>query len=219
MPVRKQIVTADIVNEGKEILKKCRKFRKEKKDHMTDDDHRELHKKMVSEHHDFASVYMIPLRSIVYTNEYFDDVMDRYVTHIAKNPWNSRREFLERQADYLIFLYRKKNTRHGAADVARYKEQTIKNLVQEDDKMREYEKEVKETVEKEFDDIVDGRRKILYERLKQLKQDRDNGKNIDTDETKAEVAQLIKDVEDVQEMKALIKKDSVPLTEDTSNCA
>lgn len=200
----KKIVAGDIVAEGKVILKECRAFRLAKKRILTEDEHKELHKEMVDKHHDFASIYMLPLRTIVYTNEYFDDVMERYVNHLTKNPWNSRRDFLERQADYLIFLYRKKNPRHGSRDVARYKESVIKQLVEEDEKMMVYEKEVKETVEAEFDQIVEDRRARIHTRLVQMKKERNEGKVIDEEKQKEEILALMKDLNDVTEMKSLI---------------
>jgi hypothetical protein len=204
MNVNKKVAAADVVKEGKEILKECRIFRKEIGKPLNDDQHKELHKKMVEKHHDFASIYMLPMRSIVYTNEYFDDVMERYVTHLTKNPWNTRRVFLERQADYLVFTYRRKNPRHGSKDVSNYKENCIKQLMEEDDKMKEYEKEVKDTVEKEFDDIIEDRRKRIYQKLVEMKRIRESNETIDEEKNKEEVSILMKEIQDVEEMRKLL---------------
>ena len=196
MNINKKIVAKDVVEEGKKILQECRNFRKTIGKPLTDEQHKELHKKMVNDHHDFASIYMLPLRSIVYTNEYFDDVMERYVNHLSKNPWNNRREFIERQADYLVFLYRRKHPRHGSKDVSLYKENCIKKLVEEDDKMKEYEKEVKETVDKEFEELIEDRRRRIYNKLVEMKKLRDSGESTNEEQTKEEVTSLMKEIQE-----------------------
>jgi hypothetical protein len=210
MPITKKIIAADIVKEAEQILKECRAFRGSKKRVLTDEEHKELHKKMVTDHHDFASIYMLPLRSIVYTNELYSDVMEKYVNHLSKNPWDTRREFIERQADYLVFLYRKKNKRHGSKDVAIYKDSVVRQLVEEDESMKKYEKEVKETVEAEFDQIVDQRRDRIHARLVQMKKDREEGKVVDEEKQKEEISALMREMNDATEMKQLLNtKDNV----------
>ena len=62
--------------------------------------------------------------------------MENYINFLTKNPWKDRRTFIEHQAHYMVLLYRKKNPRHGSKDVARYSEMCIKNLVEEDETLR-----------------------------------------------------------------------------------
>ena len=92
----KKVGVDDIVNEGKTILQKCRKWVSDKyldeymkgkgiknvkkmtgndykliySAHMTDKDYEELHKLMIKEHHDFASIYAIVIRHIVMHNQF-----------------------------------------------------------------------------------------------------------------------------------------------------
>lgn len=187
----------DIVAEGRAILKESREWVKEKylehymeqrgvkkvtqltgQDYkfiyatlMTDDDYGELHKKMVKDHHDFASIYAIVIRHIVMHNEYFDDAMRRYVQHLTNHPWKGKKEFIERQGEYLVYVEKQKNPRIGTTQLARYRENIRKQLLEEDKKFDEYEKEVKETVNKEWDEIVANRKQRLYDMLIKLKQE------------------------------------------------
>lgn len=203
--VQKKIVAADIVKEAKQILKECREFRKKFKDTpMSEDDFKELHKICVDAHHDFSSIYMLPLRTIVYTDELYDDVIEKYVNYLASNPWQNRREFLERQTVFLVLHFRRKHPRHGSTDVARYKEHCLKSLIEEDDKFKVYEKEVKETVEAEFDQLVEDRRKRIYDQLIKMKEAKDRGENVDEGAAKEEVTKLMKEIQDVNEMKKLM---------------
>ena len=162
------IDVSTIVREGAEILRKCRQFRKSKKEdgkECTEDDISQLHKRMVKEHSKFAEVYIIPLRSIVIDNVYYDDVMERFVKHLVNHKWDTRKEFVERQAEYMVYLYRRTHPRHGSSEVAKYKQHVLRSLHAENQKWDMYEKEVKEEVEKEMEEILDHRRERIYEAL------------------------------------------------------
>ena len=187
----------DIVAEGGVILKECREWVKTKyldtymkergirnikqvtsQDYklmyatmITDDDYRELHKKMVKDHHDFASIYAIVVRHIVMHNEYFDDAMRRYVQYLTNNPWKEKKEFIERQGEYLVHVERQKNPRIGTTQLAKYRDHVRKQLLEEDEKFDEYEKEVKETVNKEWDEIIANRKQRLHDILVKLKEE------------------------------------------------
>lgn len=205
--VQKKIIAADIVQEGRTILKECRDFRKKFKDTpMTEENFKDLHKQMTEKHHDFASIYMLPLRTIVYNNEYYDDVMESYINFLTKNPWKDRRTFIEHQAHYMVLLYRRKHPRHGSKDVARYKEMCIKNLVEEDETFKKWEKEVKETVEAEFDQLVEDRRKRIYDKLIKMKESKEKGEEIDENAEKEEVQKLMSEIQNINDMKELMDK-------------
>ncbi len=156
-----------IVNEGKEILKECRAFRKEKGDNLTEADIEELHKKMIKDHEKFAAVYIIPLRTIVYSNVYYDSVMERFVKYLMNNPWKTRKEFMERQTEFMIYLYRAMHPRHGSSEVAKYRENVMREMAADNKRWDEYEKEVKAQVESERQEIIEDRKARLFAALKE----------------------------------------------------
>lgn len=199
MNTNKKIGIDQIVKEGEAILKECRKFRKDKGRPLTEDEHKELHQKCLENHREFAQIYMLPLRSIVYENQFYSDVMRQYCTYLTKNPWNSREEFLDRQAHYLVLMYRKNNPRFGSSDVARYREHVLKLLNQEDSSMKKYEKECKATVEKELEELILDRRKRIYDKLVQIKKAQEAGEKTN-DEEKQEVSQMM---EEISQLKTL----------------
>ena len=162
-----QVNVSTIVLEGKQILKECRAFRKEKGNDISEADMEELHKKMIKEHDKFASVYIIPLRTIVYSNVYYDQVMERFVKFLMNNPWKTRKEFMERQGEYMIYLYRAMHPRHGSSEVAKYREKVMRELAEDNKRWDEYEKEVKAKVDAERKEIIDDRRTRLFEALKE----------------------------------------------------
>ena len=194
----KKIAAEDIVTEGKNILKECRKWVSDKyldeymntkkiknikkmtgndykniySQMMTDKDYESLHKEIVNNHHDFASIYAIVIRHIVMHNEYYDEAMRRYVKHLTNNPWKEKKEFIERQGEYLVYVERERNPRISSHELARFKQNVIKQLIEEDNKFDEYTKEVKETVEQEWGEIVDDRRKRLHDLLVKIQEEK-----------------------------------------------
>ena len=196
MNTNKKVGIEDIVNEGKTILKECRAwvadkyldgYMKEKGikntkklspidykyiySHLvTDKDYEALHKEIVEKHHDFASIYAIVVRHIVMHNEFYDDAMRRYVNHLTAHPWKEKKEFIERQAEYLVYVEREKHPRIGSTELARYKNNVRKQLLEEDEKFDQYAKEVQETVKEEWDGIIDDRKKRLHDLLVKMKE-------------------------------------------------
>jgi len=190
----KKVGTDDIVKEGEAILKKCREYMKDRhldtymKDNniknvkkmgkddynkmysnISEKDYESLHKKIVEEHKQFASVYAIVVRSIVYSNEFYSEALRRYVNHLTNNPWNTKKEFVERQAEFLVYSFREKYPRCGTSQLAEYKQRVLKGLLEEDKKFDEMAKETTEIVNKEWEGIIDDRRERLHQLLTQMK--------------------------------------------------
>ena len=192
----KKIGIKDIVSEGKAILKECRKWVWDKgyinkymndknitsskkltsldykfiySNSIIDKDYEELHKLMIKDHHDFSSIYAIVVRHIVYNNEYYDHVMERYVNFLTHNPWNSKKEFIERQGEYMVLIFREKNPRCGTHQLGEYKQKVRKHLLEEEKTFEKYEKEVKETVNGEWDEIIKNRRDRIHDLLVKMK--------------------------------------------------
>lgn len=196
----KKVGIDEIVKEGREILKECRAFRKKIGRPLNEEEHKELHQKVLENHREFAQIYMLPLRSIVYENSFYDDVMRQYCMYLTRNPWDNRSQFLERQAHYLVLLYRKNNPRFGSTTVAKYREHVLKQLVEEDEKFKTYEKEVRETIEKEFDELVEDRRKRIYDKLVEIKKAQASGEVINEEKEKEQIAQMMTEISEIKKL-------------------
>jgi hypothetical protein len=141
---------------------------------MTDKDYENLHKKIIADHREFASIYAIVVRCIVYHNEFFDNALRLYVNHLTNHPWSKREEFVERQAEYIVYVWKEKNPRIGSSELARYKQGIVKTLIEEDKKFDEYAKETTKTVNEEWDKIIDDRRRRLHDILEKMKIEKDS---------------------------------------------
>ena len=196
----KKVGIDDIVVEGQTILSKSRQWINDKhldkymkdnnikkvnkmtkndynkinSDYMSDNDYKNLHNYLIKEHHDFASIYAICIRSIVYHNIYYDDVMRKYVNHLTNNPWQKKEEFIERQAEYLVIMEKHKRPRMGSSELGRYKANVIKTLMEEDKTFDKYAKEVQATMDVEIKEIQDNRKKRLHDILQQMKKEKDS---------------------------------------------
>lgn len=160
----KDMAVDKIVKEGKEIWLKSGKFRTEHKS-MKKEDYETLHKKIIEEHKEFASIYAIVVRSIVYQNIYYENVMHKYVKHLANHPWNSRGEFLDRQADYLVYLRREVEPRSGSKDIAIYRDHIRKQLHEEDKDFMDKAEDMKKIIDAEISEKMEDRKQRIYECL------------------------------------------------------
>lgn len=166
MSHKPKLDVTDIVREGREIWRKCTAWHKtngKEKDSLL-----RLHKKITSEHADFASIYAIVVRSIVYEGVYYESAMNKYVQHLMNHPWKERDEYLDRQADYLVYLQRERNPRVGSKEVAQYRDHVRKQLHEEDKEFMECADEMKKEIDKEMDCNNSDRRQRLYELMKTI---------------------------------------------------
>lgn len=157
-----------VVEEGKQIWTKSGKFRTERKT-MNKEDYETLHKKIIEEHRDFASIYAIVVRTIVYQNIYYENVMRKYVKHLANHPWKERADFLDRQADYLVYLRRETDPRSGSKDIAMYREHIRKKLHEEDKDFMEKAEDMKKIIDSEVAEKMEDRKQRIYELLTKSK--------------------------------------------------
>lgn len=156
-----------IAKEGKEIWEKCGKFRISRKN-MQKEDYETLHKKIIEEHREFAQIYAIVVRSIVYENLYYEGVMRKYITHLANHPWDKREEFLDRQADYLVFLKRELEPRSGQKYIAMYRDHVRKQLHEEDKMFMDKADDMKKIIDEEVQEKMCDRKQRIYEMLDHL---------------------------------------------------
>jgi hypothetical protein len=169
----KAIGIEDIVKEGKVIWQKCKDWKKNYEVNnpttpMTEKDYDKLHDMIVKEHHDFASVYAVVTRRIVFSGTYYESVMRKYVQHLTNHPWKDKSEFLDRQADFFVFERRETHPREGSSQVAKFREEVRKRIHEDDKQFTEEAKKAAEIVDKEKEDAVINRKERIAQLLEQL---------------------------------------------------
>ena len=165
-PRKKKIAAVDIVAEGKVIYKEIKAFKKEKGNSLVKEDLESLHKKIVKDHNDFAQIYAIVVTHTIYTGIFFDKALEKYITHLSNHPWKDNDEFIDIQADYLVFVERERVPHCGSSHLARLREDTRKRMHEDNKEFMKMAKETKEIVDKEYEEILQNRRQRIYESLK-----------------------------------------------------
>ena len=171
----KTLVVDDIIKEAKIIFNKSKAYKKEhgikKGKHMelSDKQYDDLIKTIQKEHNQFINVYAVVVKSIVYGNKFYDKALERYVNHLRNHPWKERSEFIDRQADWYVFMERERNPRIGQHTLAQYRDEVRRRLHAEDEEFMKHADIMKKQVEDEREDILDDRRARLLETVKALK--------------------------------------------------
>ncbi len=162
----------DAVNEGLVMYSKVRAFISSLPDKGKDGKEppeaalKELHDRLVKDHKDFASSYPIVTRVMVFEGFYVPKVMKNYFVHISNHPWKTREEFLERQAEYLVYVLRYRCPRTETKKIHAYRNEMIKKLKQEDAEFIEAFKAIGEQMDKEMGQSKDDRRERILEMLR-----------------------------------------------------
>lgn len=110
---------------------------------------------------EFGRTFPIVLRHIIQSKKLYVDVLKRYILLCKHHPTHSMSEFQERQADYLVMIYRKEHPRCSQREIAMVKQKHVDDLKREE----EYMKKVMEVVQKERQELA---KKYDIERRKDL---------------------------------------------------
>lgn len=110
---------------------------------------------------EFGRTFPIVLRHIIQSKKLYIDVLKRYILLCKHHPTHSMSEFQERQADYLVMIYRKEHPRCSQREIAMVKQKHVDDLKREE----EYMKKVMEVVQKERQELA---KKYDIERRKDL---------------------------------------------------
>ena len=87
--------------------------------------------------------------------------MKRYILLCKNHPTHSIEEFQERQADYMVMIYRKENPRCSSREISMVKKKHVDDLKKEEEYMKKVMDEVdKERKEKEAKYELDRREKL-----------------------------------------------------------
>lgn len=95
-----------------------------------------LHRRMIDKYIDFAEVYPIVLRHIVYEKKFYDIVMKKFLMHVSNHIPKTQQESLENQAEYMVFMLRHEHPRTDTKSIYEYRNIISKQLKEDDDMLK-----------------------------------------------------------------------------------
>jgi flagellar biosynthesis/type III secretory pathway chaperone len=147
-------------------------FREVKEANVAKDDDEgndRLYAEFRQKYRDFAHSFPVTLRWMVQAREYDTRAFKAYLKKIKTPFWETRRLFLESQADYLAILYRVRHPRCSSKELRKYRQAMVDHLVKEDEQFAEAHKEAEAEVERTKSEVEQERRQRLFAYLTSLK--------------------------------------------------
>jgi DNA-directed RNA polymerase beta subunit len=133
-----------------------------------------LLEKLQTAHHDFNLSFPIVIRWMVQRREFNAHAFRKYLLkHAHAKELNTRRGYLELQAEYLVLLYMETHPRYDTKAVGVYRDAIIAHLVEEDEEFERIEKEVKEEMAVREKEINEERQAVVYRMLINAKLERE----------------------------------------------
>jgi hypothetical protein len=128
-----------------------------------------LLKELREEHRDFQMTLPLVLRTMVQTKNYSSKGLERYLKKLSidMKKIKSMDDYLQSQADYLVFLHKATHKHYSQAEVRRIKESAFKQLKKEYEDLEKITKEVDEEAERLTKEANENRRQDLYKQLLQ----------------------------------------------------
>jgi hypothetical protein len=168
MEVKTNTNTIDaVVGEAHDMYEKVRNFYKNiDKSTITEEMCKSLHSELIREHRDFATAYPVVIRLMVYEQFFVESVLRKYFKFISANPWKCKKEYLERQADYLVYVMKYRYPKATQHEIYEYRTNAVKSLLKEDKEFEEVSKQVTQKMNEEMEAGKDARRRALIEALR-----------------------------------------------------
>ena len=129
----------------------------------------EFYHMIFNEHKYFASSFPIVLRWMVYMNKFSTKAFKKYLIKYSSSNINNKRDFLELQAEYLVFLF-KEEKHYTPQQISSYRNSIINQLLNEEETFLKIQQEIElETKEKEKQKELDNRNNLYnYIKVNQL---------------------------------------------------
>lgn len=144
---------------------------------MTEDWKQEMMNKCLEKWRDFLVYYAIIVRYMVDFGMFYDRLFLEFAYYIQKNPWKTEKEKCDRMSWYIRRLHNAYFPNDKKGEI--FEEQISRSLYSEIETFRE-------TLDKSQKNLIDGKKELLMERIKQLPED--------------EVAKLIQEYEGRKKM-------------------
>jgi hypothetical protein len=124
-----------------------------------------LLEKIQAENKDFNTSFPIVIRWMVQMRRFSSAAFEKYLMKHATAKLDTRRSFLELQAEYLVYVWREDHRNPDEKVVRRYRDSIVEQLLEEDKAFLELQKQVSEEVANQAEKIGQARRAQLLEFL------------------------------------------------------
>ena len=121
------------------------------------------------EYKDFAQAFPLVLRWMVQMRQFKSTIFKKYLQKVASAKISNREEYLDLQAEYLVMMYRYKNSHIEEHKVQEYRRNLIQSLIDEDKLFKEIQKEVEAQMKIEAKEANEERKKKIYTMLMEKK--------------------------------------------------
>jgi hypothetical protein len=118
-----------------------------------------------ADYKDFSTSFPLVLRWMVQLRKFSAKAFRKYLLMHATANLDSRRAFLELQAEYLVLLYREEHLHPDESSVRKYRDSVVETLLEEDKTFLAIQKQVEEDLARVASDMDRDRRQRLYEHL------------------------------------------------------
>jgi len=151
---------AELVEIARKIWRRVSESKVAKEDNVGND---QLLESIQAEYKDFNTSFPLALRWMVQMRKFNARAFEKYLLKHASAKLDTREEFLELQADYLVLLYREEHRHPDENYVRQYRTSIINQLLEEDKTFTDIQKQVEEDLARQESDVDCDRRKRLYE--------------------------------------------------------
>lgn len=153
---------AEIVAIARQIWKRVVDSKVRKDDDAGND---KLLESIQADFKDFCTSFPLVLRWIVQLRKFSAKAFEKYLMKHASAKLETRQEFLELQADYLVLLYREDHRHPDENSVRQYRAAIVNQLLEEDKQFLAVQKQVEEDFKQQAIATDKDRRQRLYEML------------------------------------------------------
>jgi hypothetical protein len=155
-----------IVEEANRIWKKVKDANVPITDHDACD---QLFRQLSEEHRDFKFTLPLVLRTMVQTKNYSSKALERYLKKLSVDmkKIKSMDDYLQMQADYLVFLYKATHKHYSLAEARLVKENAFKQLKEEYEELQQISEEAEKEAQRLAAEASESRRRELYKQLLQ----------------------------------------------------
>jgi len=128
----------------------------------TDEYEVKLLEELQIEYTHFSLLFPLVLRWMVQMRQFKTQAFKEYLSFFINAEISSRHDFLKTQGEYLVLLYKNINLNVTKKEIDNYREEIIRNLIDEDELFKKIEEEAKLELEQQDNNLQTNRRNAIY---------------------------------------------------------
>lgn len=128
----------------------------------TDEYEVKLLEELQIEYTHFSLLFPLVLRWMVQMRQFKTQAFKEYLSFFINAEISSRHDFLKTQGEYLVLLYKNINLNSTKKEIDNYREEIIRNLIDEDELFKKIEEEAKLELEQQDNNLQTNRRNAIY---------------------------------------------------------